>query len=753
MSADVKQFVGTVFTFVGYAIGWTGWGVFFSAAGAALLYSGGKQRAKEAQEEARLRDRRERSSRSIKANVRGSSEVHYLCFGKVRVGGIICALGPGTAFTATQSRLYIGIAHSLSHAGGCEGVSRIWINEEVIESSELAGDPNNSPSEDARVTKAKYVSGSTYMVSFRHYRGTATQDADPIIAAEGNVKGRNGWRRGIAWTRFTLDRVEDPDVFAQAFPQGVPQLNVELKGIRCYDPRLDSTNGGAGSHRYANPTTWEWTQNPALIAATYMIMAVSDGGMGYSASADIDWASAASAASICDETLTVEIGSPTTLQPRYRCNIVLDSAAERRDNLQRILDTMLGARVRVGGKFKLYAGAYRSPTFTFDATYLRGGVTVATRSPLDQLYNAVRIVHDDESQNFRNVEAPPFTSSTYEAQDGGLRLWREETLQGVSNTYQAQYIAGVLGAMSRKQKIIECPCNLKALDIECWETGTVTLPELGISGAVYRVISWEWSGEGPKIVLREETSDVYTVSAFTTLTNASTPAVTYETPATPTGLTAAASNAGIVLRWSGPTPAGAPFIDIYRAAASGSPQSWSLLKAGVLGTAYHDEPSDSSQYDYKIQRRGRFGELSAFTAGVRASTGSVKIVASGAQLGDQRNGVAVWAANRTPAIASSATPLTSTDGPISARIDIAAWNQQLGFGQVSYNAGSITGLANSTLYYVYVDDPTFAGGAVTYVATTTAQNVVAGNGRIFVGSITTAADGGGGTSGGGYNTP
>ena len=89
----------------------------------------------------------------------------------------------------------------------------------------------------------------------------------------------------------------------------------------------------------------------------------------------------------------------------------------------------------------------------------------------------------------------------------------------------------------------------------------------------------------------------------------------------------------------------------------------------------------------------------------------------------------------------SVQPLTATSGASTSTISVASHNLQYGFGQVAYNSGSISGLSTSTLYYVYADDPTYAGGAVTYQATTNAQTAVAGNGRYYLGSITTPVSG------------
>lgn len=60
---------------------------------------------------------------------------------------------------------------------------------------------------------------------------------------------------------------------------------------------------------------------------------------------------------------------------------------------------------------------------------------------------------------------------------------------------------------------------------------------------------------------------------------------------------------------------------------------------------------------------------------------------------------------------------------------------------VSVSGGTVTGLAFSTLYYIYYDDSALAGGAVTYAATTSATTAAQVNGRHLVGSVTTPADG------------
>jgi len=96
-------------------------------------------------------------------------------------------------------------------------------------------------------------------------------------------------------------------------------------------------------------------------------------------------------------------------------------------------------------------------------------------------------------------------------------------------------------------------------------------------------------------------------------------------------------------------------------------------------------------------------------------------------------------------------PLTAIDAGGSATINIAAFIMAMSGPsaqvQVSENSGVITGLNYSTTYFVYFDDPTVSGGAVSYQVTTTREVVYQNMTRFFVGSIGTPVSGGGTTYG------
>jgi len=91
------------------------------------------------------------------------------------------------------------------------------------------------------------------------------------------------------------------------------QLNfgAQVRGRRVYDPRLDSTAGGSGSQRLANPATWTWSINPALALGDWLASTV------YGAGLAVDWTSVGPAANAND----ANIGSPA--EPRRQLGLTI----------------------------------------------------------------------------------------------------------------------------------------------------------------------------------------------------------------------------------------------------------------------------------------------------------------------------------------------------------------------------------------------------------------------------------------------
>lgn len=85
----------------------------------------------------------------------------------------------------------------------------------------------------------------------------------------------------------------------------------------------------------------------------------------------------------------------------------------------------------------------------------------------------------------------------------------------------------------------------------------------------------------------------------------------------------------------------------------------------------------------------------------------------------------------------SVIPLTASADATTAQIQVGAHTLHYGGLTLAYGAGTVSGLLPSTDYYVYADDPTLAGGAVTYQSTTNYVNLAGSKNRYLIGAIRT----------------
>lgn len=101
---------------------------------------------------------------------------------------------------------------------------------------------------------------------------------------------------------------------------------------------------------------------------------------------------------------------------------------------------------------------------------------------------------------------------------------------------------------------------------------------------------------------------------------------------------------------------------------------------------------------------------------------------------------AVGSEGTITASGTSGLTLTATDAGTDATVNISAHTRIYGdSSSVSVSASSITGLAYSTDYWVFYDDPTRAGGSVTYQHSTDPADAVQTGDRHSVGAVTTPA--------------
>ncbi len=127
--------------------------------------------------------------------------------------------------------------------------------------------------------------GRGYRYVFNAHHGAATQTADPMLTASIGSKWTSAHKlNGIAYIAAAF-YYDEHGTF-----RGVPQITVQVKGKKVYDPR-DS------GQTFGTPSTYEWSDNPALCFLDYITN--NEYGKGLTSS-QINMSTFSSAANVCD---------------------------------------------------------------------------------------------------------------------------------------------------------------------------------------------------------------------------------------------------------------------------------------------------------------------------------------------------------------------------------------------------------------------------------------------------------------------
>lgn len=451
------------------------------------------------------------------------------------------------------------------------------------------------------------------------YLGTAGQTASPQLStADGTGYGPTTWTtshrlRGCAYVHIRLRRGDYWEKY------GAPSnFRFRVKGAKVYDPRLDTTNGGSGSQRLDDASTWTWSNNPALCQADYLAggsvsndVATPLRKRGFAVKApatDIDWDAVIASANICDELVSIP-GSTT--QKRYTCDIVVVPSDDTPDAecMDQLLSANLGQLTYTAGEYVLHAGAYSTPVYTLDEDDLAGDITYVSGKGRSERYNFVRGVRYDLTTG-QETEFLSRTDSSYVTADGAT-LYHDIELPATSDEYRAQRIAQVILRRSREMETIVWQGMPSAAKIAVWETVSVTVAELGLSSKVFRCIARKrrlGSGGEPvvELTLREENSSTYTdpaVGDYGSISVATDPGPASVVVEEPTGLTATSLPNGILLTITPSTNAPTSTVyEVFEYTSSTPFSSATRIWYGAATTFIHPR-TDTTQRYYWVRAR------------------------------------------------------------------------------------------------------------------------------------------------------
>ena len=356
-------------------------------------------------------------------------------------------------------------------------------------------------------------------VRIRPYLGTSSQNVGADLAAEYPDKITSADKfAGIALA------VVDYVWSQEAFPSGRPTPTAVFRGAKCYDWRKDSTvAGGSGSHRQATPSTWEWSDNPAVCAGRYFAW---QGGWG----CDLAWARVAdmqAAAAACETSTAFTVGSATVTLPRYRCGVTIPSDADHQAAMDIIVETLAGRQAWVGDTWRLRAGTLNATAFTIDESWLGMAASEdmaqddqdgdpwirATQAlPAQQRTNRVIGSCVDPDQRYQMVPYPSVEDSTLIAAKGTRQ--DQADLPGVNHIAHAQLLGKIKIREAQAGLRMALMCGWKAWKAEPLDVIELTLPTYGITSKTMEVTETHVDPTGGfPIALAEITADIFDPTA------------------------------------------------------------------------------------------------------------------------------------------------------------------------------------------------------------------------------------------------
>lgn len=372
--------------------------------------------------------------------------------------------------------LYIGVALS---DGVIAGIDAVYFGEDSIPLDE----------------NGEAVEGTPYFERFKLETANGTPDqAASALLLEGfpNTLDANFRQRGVARGVVRMHWGADAQENRVLWGNSVSPV-FQGRGVLAYDPREES-------HDLDDPTTWEYTENPALLVAFVLLKAW---GIALSAD-DIDWDSVADAADACDE--TVSVGDSDL--PIFTLAGIFAADTDMGSQISGMLSAFRGKITYQDGKYALVPDRARASVWTVrDADILEiGEYTHATESRA--LFNAISASFFDSATGGRRTTTAPYELAAAITAEG----LRETTidLPFTALDHSAQIIAYRELMQLRDGRACAIRLTDAALYLSPADRITIASAEAPFLNGDYEVLQVDLADVGALVTLRGYNPDVYT---------------------------------------------------------------------------------------------------------------------------------------------------------------------------------------------------------------------------------------------------
>ncbi|MGY5805357.1 phage tail protein [Rhizobium sp. LEGMi12c] len=324
---------------------------------------------------------------------------------------------------------------SLPNRAGERGLTSVWIDDQKVGVlwDEPHPDGRGFPVLQYRVKNKDYL-------WIKFLDGTQT-GPDAFLTAKFGTHAERPWKStmiGRGCQVVILTSRYNTDLF-----KGVPAGLFEPHPLPLYDIRKDSSVGGNGGHRWADPSTWEPSTNPAvmiynLARGVYYGSEWVYGGQNIGAFylPATNWMAAANA---CDASVPLDGGGS---EPAFRAGYDVQCDQEPLDAVSELLKGCNGRIAEVGGIFKMLVGTPGAAVYSFtdDDIIVTEEQDFQPFPSLSATYNAIEATYPEPAEKWATKDAPGRYDADLEAQDGNRRLPAQVQLLAVPFANQVQRI-------------------------------------------------------------------------------------------------------------------------------------------------------------------------------------------------------------------------------------------------------------------------------------------------------------------------
>jgi hypothetical protein len=513
--------------------------------------------------------------------------------------------------------------------GNIESIDEIYVNDKLVTWS---GSLTDQTVRTVNSSDTNYYKDGASLISVQSFFGLDNQPVSTLLDESTNW-GSNHKLSGVAYLAFKFTWNQD------AFTGGIPDIKVTLKGRKVYDPRLDSTKGGSGSHRQDDSTNWAYSDNPSLCLLDYIRNARFGKGLPNSAF-ETNYDSFKTAANTCETQVTpYTSGSDIDL---FTTNIVLDTNEKLLENVRELLNPMRGIFTYTSGVYKLLVEGTGSSVMTIDKDKIIGGIKIYGEKK-NYKYNRVlgTFVNPDKNWQEDTVSFPPADDSgldvadqyaTMLAEDNGTNLEGNFDFKGITNPYTAEEMCEVLLRRSRNALGVDLMITSEGLNLSIGDIVELTYSTGGFSAKPFRVYGLSINTDSTvNLQLIEHQNSFYDWFSKT-----AAPVIADTTLPNPNTVQAPASitlddqlieySDGVVITALDITIGASPdsFVDYYQVEYKLSTETDYLISGQVTGLFHRIlNVKDGFTYNVRVKAFNTLGVSSTYTSATRTIVGGI----------------------------------------------------------------------------------------------------------------------------------